>query len=228
MTFDRQHLFLQWGGTLPGGEQWTNGIRLASSETGDDPLGVYDWDEVENWLTSGIQTAVKTWHASSGAAIHNVCKLTYAKLNYVKMDGHYLENRTHEFIYAPVVAGGASASQYPNQVALVVSLTTGIDRGPAHRGRFYMPMPTWAVQADGLIASAQAVLTATAAATFITAISDSPGIDILTSPNAAVMSKVGTGATNLITGVQVGRVYDTQRRRRTSLPETYSSVVVTL
>lgn len=228
MTFDRLHLLLQWGGTLPGGEQWTNSIRLAGSDTGDNPTAVVTWQDLEDWLHGEIKTEVQVWHTSAGAAIHNVVKLTYCKLNYIKMDGHYLDPRTHEHVYAPTVAGNGSASQYPNQVALVVSLTTGLDRGYAHRGRFYMPIPTWAVQADGMIAAAQALLTANAAKTFIESVSDMPGLDLPNGPNAVVMSAHGTGATHPVTGIEVGRVLDTQRRRRAQLAEAYSAVAVDL
>ena len=33
MPFDRRHVLAQWGGTLPGGEIWSNSLRLASTDT---------------------------------------------------------------------------------------------------------------------------------------------------------------------------------------------------
>jgi len=63
--------------------------------------------------------------------------------------------------------------------------------------------------------------------TFLEAISDVPGVDLPSSPGAVVMSrKAGAPTTRIVTGVDVGRVLDTQRRRRRSLPESYSHVAV--
>jgi hypothetical protein len=41
-----------------------------------------------------------------------------------------------------------------------------------------------------------------------------------------VMSRHGSGSTHKITGCKIGRVLDTQRRRRRSLPENYRIVAI--
>jgi len=41
----------------------------------------------------------------------------------------------------------------------------------------------------------------------------------------AIMSKVGSGTTKAVTAIKVGNVVDTQRRRRSSLVESYFSQV---
>ena len=56
MPFDRRHVLAQWGGTLPGGEIWSNSLRLASTDTGPD-ADVPDHDEMVTWLTGQIGRA---------------------------------------------------------------------------------------------------------------------------------------------------------------------------
>lgn|SRR5215471_1594011 len=224
--YDRQHLHLVWGGSLPGGEIWTNSLRMAGSNTGDDPLGVLTWQELEDWLHSDLKDKIEAWHSNPQAYIQYNCRLEYAKINYVNMAGHYVDPNTHEHVYATPPHGGSTAAPHPNQIALVVSLTTGLQRGYAHRGRFYSPMPTTTVQADGLIGTQPAGEIAAAAAAFLTAVNDTPGTDFPPDPNVCVMSKHGSGATHVVTGVEIGRALDTQKRRRRELPEAYVSAPV--
>jgi len=226
--YDRQHLHLVWGGTLPGGEIWSNSLRMAASIKGDDLTNVLTWQQVEDWLHGDLKDKIAAWHSNSDAYINTNAKLTYAKINYVNMAGHYIDPNTHEHAFLPVVSGGSGSSPHPNQIAMVISLTTGLERGYAHRGRFYSPLPVGIIGSDGLIGQGQAQDVANAAAAFLTAVNDTPGIDIPYGENVCVMSSHGTGYTNVVTGVEVGRALDTQRRRRTELPESYASAPVSI
>lgn len=227
--YDRKHVLLTWGGPLPGGEEWSCGIRLASGVSEDElapiPLGISDQFLAD--LMVSYVPAVKTFHSSAATKILSACQLTHIKAAAIGRDGKYLPGQVAmvESVFAPV-SGGWGGSNVPNQCTLAVTTTTALTRGPAKMGRFYLPLPGQAIGVDGLISAADASNVAGAARTFIEAISDIPGVDIITSPGASVMSKVGNGASNRITGVKVGRVIDTQRRRRRSLVEGYSSVAV--
>lgn len=226
MPFDRRHVLAQWGGTLPGGEIWSNSLRLAGDNTGDS-AHVPTHDEMVEWCTTTGAAAVAAFHGDFGAKISSQAKLTFLKMNVVDMSGHYVENNTIEHVYSPVVPGSSNANIHPTQVTLVVSTTTEFSRGWAHRGRFYLPMPCHLVDAvSGLISVPDALQVATAAATFIEALADEPGFDAQGGMRVCVMSSRGTGATNVVTGVDVGRVLDTQRRRRNSLGEDYQHAVV--
>lgn len=226
MTFDRRHILAQWGGTLPGGEIWSNSLRLAGDSTG--PSGtVPTHDGMVAWCTGPAKDALAAFHSAANAKVHVGCKLTYLKMNVVDMNGRYTDQNTVEHVFAPVVSGGSSASPHPNQVSLVVATTTEFSRGPAHRGRFYLPMPAIPIDAvDGTIDAPTALGVATAASVFIVALADEPGPDLLGGMRVCVMSQRGSGATNVVIGVDVGRVLDTQRRRRTELPENYQHAAV--
>jgi hypothetical protein len=225
VTFDRRHVLAQWGGTLPGGEIWSNSLRLASSTTGDTASVPTEPDMIA-WLEGSAQAAVAAYHSGTTAQIHQAAKLTFLKLNVVDLNGRYVQQNTLEHVYSPVVSGGGATTLYPNQVALVISTTTDFQRGLAHRGRYYMPLPVFPLDPiSGLISQTNADFAAGAAATFIDALADQPGPD-LPDMRVCVMSAKGTGATNVVTGVDVGRALDTQRRRRVELAESYAHAVI--
>jgi hypothetical protein len=136
----------------------------------------------------------------------------------INTSGHYALQTTFEQVVADVGGGGTGGNLFPNQVALAISLTTAVTRGAAHRGRFYMPMPNITVVSDGLIAAANRDAVKGSADTFLAAINAvSANYDV-----AVFSRKAGNPAHRLVTGIEVGRVLDTQRRRRRQLVETYS------
>lgn len=207
--FDSSHLYLQWGGSLPGLEEFSCGVRLASTDgasTSLDPAG----------MLAGATAAVKAMHQSSVLAISGLANLQFVKLNYINPDGHYAEGTTFQSLF-PDWQGGQNLPAPPNQVAWAVSLTTGVSRGLAHRGRFYLPLPTQTVASDGLVSVSARDAALPPLNTFLTAINAlDPGYKV-----AVFSRKAGAPTHRLVTGIQLGRVLDTQRRRRRSLPEQY-------
>ncbi len=138
-------------------------------------------------------------------------------VNAIGVDGKYIENTTLEHVHANVPGTGLDSRTLPNQIALVVSLLTGFSRGPAHRGRVYLPMPTMVVGGDGRIDPGEVSVVKTA---FNTLLTDLNAIDA--GFKVAVMSrKAGAAIGRNVTGVEIGRVLDTQRRRRNKLAEAY-------
>lgn len=222
--WDRDHGYLQFGGKLPGNETWSCGFRMSATEgtvIGGENTGGWDMDE----LVDHYVTAITAWFSNANAHIHPSCKLQFVKFNKINQSGHYIEPTTTERVFTDVPGGGGQIGSvlYPNQVALAITLTTAVNRGPAHAGRIYSPMPCMAVGADGLITIAAADYVRTGFRTLLEAISDAPGLDTVEgAPDVVVMSrKQGAPITRRVTGIRVGRVLDTQRRRRRSLPESY-------
>jgi hypothetical protein len=222
MPYDRRHVVIQWGGTLPGGEIWSNMLRGGSAGTGASaPVPTHD--EMISWLQGELKDEIAAWHSRPSTQTSSSVKLTFAKANVVDQDGHYVEQTTNEYVYPTPIAGGSAAAFHPTQVAWCLSLTTGLSRGLAHRGRFYLPCPAVDVdRSNGLVSAADAQLVANSLKTFIEAVADTPGLDAINPFKVLVMSKGGTGgATHVVTGVEVGRVLDTQVRRRNALHENY-------
>lgn len=226
MTYDKRHVLAVWGGTLPGGEIWSCGLRLASTGSGAS-APVPTQPDLIAWLEGSAKDAVAKFHSAATTHLGMGAKLTYLKMNVIGLDGRYEEEgETHEYVWSTPPFGNSNSFVHPTQVALVVSLTTDFTRGYAHRGRFYLPLPSIGVSATtGLIPVVDAQDVANSAATFITELADQPGIDT-TDMKVAVMSKANTGRTNYVTGVDVGLALDTQRRRRNQLPEAYQHVAV--
>lgn len=207
--FDSSHLYVQWGGKLPGGEQWSCGFRLRKKTAGviDNGTG----------LLTGISGAVSTFHANSNSFISRDAKLSYVKVNAVGTDGKYIGQGTNQALYADVAGGLAVTQMYPNQIAWGVSLTTGFSRGPAHRGRFYLPLPCCSMDTDSRVLTAQADALKGAVQTMIDTVNGvNPDYEM-----AVFSRKLGSPGNRRITGVAIGKVLDTQRRRRRSLVEAY-------
>jgi hypothetical protein len=229
-NYDRNFFLLTWGGTLPGNEIWSCSLKLADADSlAVAQNAVLESIQIPEYTNDFIAPIVKAFHTDSSAGISSQCMLTYCKITHMGVQGKALEPfSTHisEHVFTPT-AGGWGGAIYPNQTALAVTLTTAYSRGPAHAGRFYLPLPAWNLGLDGRLTDVSAASTAASASAFIKNLSDMPGVDVPASPGVVVMSrKAGGAVTRKVTGVSVGRVLDTQRRRRNKLDEGYKSSTV--
>lgn len=224
MTY-RPHIVLQWGGRLGtnSGEVWSNTIRFVTNGTDVSALQ----DLAAEW-SSELIPALTTLMAAGGYS--SAAHLDFIKANAVDAAGHQPNGPTNAWFAGddfPAVAGADEPSYY--QDALVVSFTTAIQRGLAVRGRCYVPTAhagdTGFDANTGLISLAVCEAIRNAWAAFLIDLDDNPGPDFA-DLRAAVVSKVGDPETNwqTITGVRVGRVMDTQRRRRNALNENYTGI----
>lgn len=207
--FDSEHLYVQWGGKLPGNEQWSCGLRMRKKTAGAVDSGA--------GLLVGVGAAIATFHASQGPKISGAAKLSFVKVNAITTAGHYRGDGTNQALYADVAGWGAAVPIHPNQVALAVSLTTGYSRGPAHRGRIYLPLPSMVLDSGGLVAAADAEGCSAAVDTLLTDLNAvNPDYEV-----AVFSRKSGAAGNRRVTGNLVGRALDTQRRRRRALVEDY-------
>lgn len=222
-NFSHQHILMQWGGKLPGNEQWSCSIRLAEQTTTGLFTQVPPQLEVSTWLAGSMKDAVSDYHQRAGTAINPSAKLSFVKANRIGVDGRYMDAVTNEYIFADLPGGGNNTNPPPNQNTIAVSLTTGYSRGLAHRGRFFLPLPAVVIDAaTGEINNAYVDSIRASTKTFLEAIADVPGLDAPNSVTPVVMSrKAGGGTYRVVTGVEVGRIMDTQRRRRKSMKERY-------
>jgi hypothetical protein len=126
-NFDREHGYLQWGGALPGGEEWSCGLRFASTEGFDIPGGgVADWDYEA--LLDFFVPLVSDFHHDALMGISSRANLEFLKFNRIDLSGHYSAPVTHQRIVGPL-GGGLSSGHPANQVALAVTLTTAVTPG---------------------------------------------------------------------------------------------------
>lgn len=207
MAYPGVHLRLVVSGDLPGGEHFSWGLNLA-------PV---DWEvPAPEVVPQAVIDALTTFHTDQRVPLSSSAVMTTIKLNKIGPDGRYVsrsETVMHEFETG--IAGYGTAG-LPNQCAIAVTLRTAAKRGLAHSGRFYLPCLVSLPLPGGQIA----IGSADSIADQVTVLLNS--LNVALDPwRVSVMSDVREGQRRPVTHVEVGRVIDTMRSRRASIPEAY-------
>lgn len=237
--FSEQHFYLTAIGDCYGqAERWQFGLRMTLvAVTPDTPQTVtLDLaDDVQNWFTSG--------GAADGFGAPSTHRLTELKGALIGTDGKYVPGTTSysHFYLPPVVTGNSAPSGQVPQSTIAATLTTGVPRGLASKGRIYLPPSIRYVPdpATGLISTTAADQLANSVKNLIAGINGSAYVDavqVMSQGRGVKVENVAKkrydwtypneGVSSPVTGVRVGRVVDTQRRRRRQLVENYRTVVV--
>jgi hypothetical protein len=228
--YDRPHYLFSIGGTAVSAlEEWQTGLRFApnAGQTEAALLDALDQISVEDMFNDFAPIIANT---DSLMSYPKTLVLTFAKLAVIKPDGHYAGSP--KLFEGNVPGANPVNSTAVPQVAWVATLGTGHQFGMAQRGRMYWPVPISIPStldgATGQVPQAHCDGFRDAVAAAITQ-SEGEVSTTLVPAFAAVMSKSGgvaapqaPGTTNPITEVSVGRVLDTQRRRRGELTELYN------
>lgn len=191
------------GDSYSGTEEWQTGIRLM----GTTPPTTAQMEAVD--------TAVSAFLATTDLRFPSGFR--YIGLKWAPQDanGRYPEGEDAVEWLRPTPLAGNVSGGFP-QIALVTSWRTARSRGRASNGRSYWPSVQVVASTTGRFPLAAGTSVAAAAATLISQL-EAAGIG-----TPAVMSAVGAGITEPITGVRVGLVMDTQRRRRNGISEEYT------
>lgn len=171
------------------------------------------------------------WFARPLTGIHSEAVLQMVKFAFIGADGKYTRAAVERPVNQP--GGQGNLQRPPNQVARAVTLHTAGDLNRI-KGRFYVPLPAFGIQADGRWLAADADAMEGSDQTFINALNNQPGIDVL--DIGVVVASQGRrdqfGALRVqpgnhrVTAVSMGRTPDTIRRRRNALAEGRTSVAV--
>lgn len=193
-----------WGGTLATTETWSCGVHFLNPNPGilDETL---------------IKSAIGQWMARSGSNVGSSAVLNYLKVNEIDpVTGKYADTtRANTYPYEPAIVG-LGGSNFP-QLALAVSTRTALSRGRGSKGRFFQPIGGGVgVGSDGKMLAEVAMAVAVSGAQLLTDLNGAQ------TGECVVFSRIGQ-VTAEILGVRVGRVIDTQQRRRRSLTEDYQS-----
>lgn len=195
---------LVFSGTLYDVEGWSCSLSMGH-------FGIGDAENVGT-VPAGIITAAEAFFSNAYIGAH--AKLNTIKYNVINTGGRYADATATVRWDAQSPTSGASSFLAIPQAALAVSLMTENQRGPAHAGRFFMPLFAGVIYTDGRLTVAAATTIAEHVTTFLNALN---AVD--TEYQAVVVSNVGTGAQHKVTNCRIGRVIDTIRSRRTSLLE---------
>lgn len=195
---------LVWGGSLSVTEQWSCSLHFST-------IGTVLRDP------SLASTALTAWMTRATTLVGSHTKFEWIKLNQVDpLTGRYTDPAQANTWFKPVALGGLGGYGYP-QLTLAVSTMTAVVRGRGHAGRFYPPVGASVPASDnGVVALATVQGMASSALQLIQDLNNDLG------GKCVVFSKLGQ-VDNDITHVRVGRIIDTQQRRRRSLIEDYQS-----
>ena len=210
MAYGENHLLYSFTGTLPGGEVWSCGLRTAGAlgSTSQVTLDALAANAVIQW---------STFHAVSANNLGTTVVFDLATVRVISTAGLTI-GQAEGSPAAPVTGGGAVSK--PNQCAVVVTVLTAT-AGRRGRGRFYVPVLAGSVTALGRLTAVHRDSLADTAANLLSGLN--AGL-----ANAVYPARIGvqsqTGLTSAVaTSIRVGDVWDTQRRRRDNLVESYTS-----
>jgi len=212
-----------------GAEIWSTGLYIGAVEA--------DVSNPTQAFADSIRTAWTAFFQSASVSVSSIFKTDNVKVAQINADG---STNLSNVVYAPygtAIAGAGSSLGQPPQIALVASLENSGARGLAAKGRMYLPGINHAVGSNGQLTPGQVLPIATALQTLIQSINAAaPSGEkvILASQGRRVKGAdgqytpvPGTAVSSVVNRVRVGSVYDTQRRRRNAMVETYQSASIT-
>lgn len=197
--------YFRFQGLLPGGERWATGFHTSGAGTIDDALSSAGF--ALNALWSGNGGTIPGIRTHMAAEI-SVTSLVVYQLNPSNM------HATAKRETGVSMSGSGATAALPQEVSEVATLrTSGV--GPAYRGRMYLPpVLATSVLLNGRLDS---LVQADLATSVAGALGEALGTDF-----TPVLASAGR-ADRPITSVDVGDVFDAQRRRRDKLLETRTS-----
>lgn len=204
-------------GTMFGGlEHWSTGFYLGA--TGADAVAPTDA------FMAILASSWKTFFTAASSKIGLDYSTTSYRAALMGTDGKAIPGAINNFYEGTPYTGAGGPAKLPPQCALVATLTTATPRGLGSKGRMYLPGISASVGSDGHIQPTDTLAIATNLRNFLAALNASvehPGT-VITASQGSKAPLVGAPVNRVVSGVKVGNVYDTQRRRRNELVESYS------
>ena len=218
MAYSHPFIKLTWGGTLAEGQDiWSSGLHLATPENDEGQiLASFIAMALEGTITP-LSNRVVTFFSQVNTGVPTGVKLTWVKLAMIGTDGKYSQPPIE---IEKDTSGGSNVAGVP-QNSLVVTLDSDKWKDPGKYNRFYMP---FGLAGAGSVYSLNTLAQnnyLTNAKTFINGInSDLSFLDTNLTVSCVTTSEVTNGYLP-VQKIKIGRLVDTQRRRRNSIPEVY-------
>jgi len=175
-----------------------------------------------------IATAWQTFFTATGSLVSNLFKTDVVKLAIIDEDGTTVPGSPVYHYYTTPISGASAASAWPPQCTLAATLTTAKPRGFGSKGRMYLPGMTTSIDSSGKIPSTNQANIANTFQTFMNTVIGHTDIPYPVIVNSREVAGIPGHAAAFfpVTGIKIGNVIDTQRRRRNGLVETYESRAV--
>lgn len=216
------HRVTLMGTCLGGTEIWNTGFWLGESSTAAGPPVQAEAD--------AIKTLWQTFFTHGDSKINSSYKCDGVKVAWVMEDGTSDPDDTKYAYYASPISGTSTDSGImPPQVSLAATLTSAKVRGFGSKGRMYLPGINAPLLSTGHINSSTVAAIAVKLKAFFDGVNAAGDVLLPVTLNAtASTNPTSTHDAEMwpVTGLKIGNVYDTQRRRRNQLVETYSGVVL--
>lgn len=223
MAYANAHVKVTAFGTMLGGvEEWSTGFRMGQEDSGGGNFGIPEG------FPAAAAAAWQTFFSGANTGIHNQYKCNGLKFAIILPDGKTDLSNVVTHSYATPIAGGFGGTLFPPQISLVATLLAASPVGLGAKGRMYLPGVCHAMNNNGQISVTEGQNVANGLRTFLDACesaASSPGYIINASkgrPGVPFTAPVH----RRVTSVRVGSVYDTQRRRRNGIAETYWSAAL--
>lgn len=207
------------GDMLGGQEIWSTGFYLGFDASNASPI-------IEEGMAN-IGAAWETFFKAAGSLISSNYKWKQLKCARVGLDGRTIPDSAQYWNPATAISGGYGGTILPPQISLVATITSATQRGLATKGRMFLPGIGAPIDATGHISTTEVGTLSTNLKTFFDAIhndADTPGNLVLASVGRGPLHT--DGMIRPATGIKIGNVYDTQRRRRNALTEAYTVKVL--
>lgn len=235
MAYPFEHYLLTMGGTLGASEEWSIGFRTSAAFS-------TQTQEEEAAMLPVLAPKLAAHFANADnvampSPVSSAAALGWVKYNRVDTQGRYVRQTTNVFDL-PTPGRSPHAVRYPNQIALALTLHTGVNRGLAARGRVFLPSPKYPIgTTDNTLTSESTAAAAAWGKGLLDIINLQAGIGVvcvyskgrMLTPGVKgqTLPTYGPGTRNIVERVSVGSVLDTMRSRRTSLTEvrTFEDVI---
>lgn len=173
----------------------------------------------------------QTWFTTINSGVSSNYKTSGVRVALLNEDGHTDLNANFYAYPTTAFAGTGGSQNIHPQLTLVASLQARPDRGLGAKGRMFLPGIAHSISTNAKLSSADTLKVATTLQTMFNGMNADTAIDgnVINASRGRNLGVFGDSPVNrAVEDVLVGDVYDTQRRRRNQLQETYSSLQVTL
>jgi hypothetical protein len=202
-------------------DKWSVGLRFAIVGA-DVP---YDKPKLQTFVDAAFG-ALQTFHASPNTDAGSLCFFDSTQGAIIGTDGKYNPLTQETVRKDGPTGGGAGTITQPWNTAGVLSLRTSRPRGYASNGRVYWPWCAAAVQpGTGRVVQTEVQDRLDVFKTAVNALNVAAAA-YQVNTKLAVMSKVGSGLTALVTSVRADGRLDSIERRENGQAAVYSSVTI--
>jgi hypothetical protein len=213
------------GNFASGAEIWTTGFHMGKPGA--------DADLPTQALADEIRTLWATFFTTPGVGVNSMWQSDQVKISSFGTDG---KSSPADTVYSPftTTTKGGATSFFPPQISLVATLQGPDPRGVGAKGRMYLPGISGAIDGTGHLPFGAVTPILNALRTFLQGVNASTNsTDFVINASHGSINKDGTPkiggsapVNKAVFSLKVGNVYDTQRRRRNALVETYQTATV--